>query len=159
MIRFRGKGDCYCRTDATETWLYLVSHPPLLPGARICGPDQGIFQEVMNSGAWILKAWNIKLKNIAAIDFQSPYYHVFMKPDEDREEDPISAKPTWTGITTLIVKRLKTGTRRLIMYSFILTWATFAPCHGWHLYYRWLFATDQTGRQQMAYMNSKKSLS
>ena len=44
-----------------------------------------------------IKSMKYQTENIASIDFQNPYYHVFLKTDEDRKNKPYFSKTDFNG--------------------------------------------------------------
>jgi len=44
-----------------------------------------------------IKSMKYQTENIANIDFQNPYYHVYLKTDEDRSYKPYFSKPDFNG--------------------------------------------------------------
>jgi hypothetical protein len=59
--------------------------------------ETGIFQGGNEFRSLDIKSMKYQTANLAAIDFQNPYYHVFMKPDESRGFDPYFSKTDLNG--------------------------------------------------------------
>jgi hypothetical protein len=79
--------------------MVILGKPSSITPGRLeyAGPDQGIFQGGNEFRSLDIKSMKYQTENIAAIDFQSPYYHVFMKPDEDRGGRPYFSKTDLNG--------------------------------------------------------------
>jgi hypothetical protein len=60
-------------------------------------PESGIFQGGNEFRSLDIKSMKYQTENIAAIDFQSPYFHVFMKPDESSGNKPYFSKTDLNG--------------------------------------------------------------
>jgi hypothetical protein len=61
------------------------------------GPDEGIFNAGNEFRTLDLKSMKYQTENIAAIDFQNPNYHVFLKPDKSRDGSPYFSKSDLNG--------------------------------------------------------------
>jgi hypothetical protein len=61
------------------------------------GPDEGIFPGGNEFRTLDIKSMKYQTENIAAIDFQNPYYHVYLKPDKSRENKPYFSKADLNG--------------------------------------------------------------
>jgi hypothetical protein len=59
--------------------------------------DEGIFSAGNEFRTLDLKSMKYQTENIAAIDFQNPYYHVYLKPDKSRDGNPYFSKPDLNG--------------------------------------------------------------
>ena len=60
-------------------------------------PERGIFYGGNEFRSLDIKNMRYQTENIAAIDFQNPYYHVIMKPDERRANKPYFSKTDLNG--------------------------------------------------------------
>jgi hypothetical protein len=60
-------------------------------------PDACIFPGGNEFRSLDIKSMKYQTENIASIDFQNPYYHVFMKPDETRAYNPYFYKNDLNG--------------------------------------------------------------
>jgi hypothetical protein len=60
-------------------------------------PDEGIFHGGNEFRSLDIKSMRYQTENIALIDFQNPYYHVYMKPDEDRADKPYFSRRDLNG--------------------------------------------------------------
>jgi hypothetical protein len=61
------------------------------------GSDMGIFEGGNEFRSLDLKSMKYQTENMAAIDFQNPYYHIYLKPDESREFKPYFSKTDLNG--------------------------------------------------------------
>jgi hypothetical protein len=61
------------------------------------GQDEGIFNGGNEFRTLDLKSMKYQTENMAAIDFQNPYYHVYLKPDKSRDGNPYFSKPDLNG--------------------------------------------------------------
>lgn len=61
------------------------------------GPDGGIFSGGNEFRTLDIKSMKYQTENIATIDFQNPYYHVFLKPDKSREGSPYFSRKDLNG--------------------------------------------------------------
>jgi hypothetical protein len=59
--------------------------------------DEGIFSAGNEFRTLDLKSMKYQTENIASIDFQNPYYHVFLKPDKSRNGNPYFSKSDLNG--------------------------------------------------------------
>lgn len=60
-------------------------------------PETGIFQGGNEFRSLDIKSMKYQTENLASIDFQNPYYHVYMKPDESRGYKPYFSKADLNG--------------------------------------------------------------
>jgi hypothetical protein len=60
-------------------------------------PETGIFPGGNEFRSVDIKSMKYQTENIAAIEFQNPYYHVFMKPDVSRGNKPYFSKTDLNG--------------------------------------------------------------
>jgi len=61
------------------------------------GMDEGIFNAGNEYRTLDLKSMKYQTENMAAIDFQNPYYHVYLKPDKSRDGNPYFSKADLNG--------------------------------------------------------------
>ena len=61
------------------------------------GLDEGIFNAGNEFRTLDLKSMKYQTENMAAIDFQNPYYHVYLKPDKSRDGNPYFSKADLNG--------------------------------------------------------------
>jgi hypothetical protein len=61
------------------------------------GQDEGIFNAGNEFRTLDLKSMKYQTENMAAIDFQNPYYHVYLKPDKSRDGNPYFSKADLNG--------------------------------------------------------------
>jgi hypothetical protein len=59
--------------------------------------DEGIFKGGNEFRTLDLKSMKYQTENMASIDFQNPYYHVFLKPDKSRDGNPYFSKADLNG--------------------------------------------------------------
>jgi hypothetical protein len=59
--------------------------------------DEGIFNAGNEFRTLDLKSMKYQTENMAAIDFQNPYYHVYLKPDKSRDGSPYFSKADLNG--------------------------------------------------------------
>jgi hypothetical protein len=59
--------------------------------------DEGIFMAGNEFRTLDIKSMKYQTENIASIDFQNPYYHVYLKPDKSRENKPYFSKADLNG--------------------------------------------------------------
>jgi hypothetical protein len=59
--------------------------------------DEGIFSAGNEFRTLDLKSMKYQTENMASIDFQNPYYHVYLKPDKSRDGNPYFSKPDLNG--------------------------------------------------------------
>jgi hypothetical protein len=59
--------------------------------------DEGIFSAGNEFRTLDIKSMKYQTENIAAIDFQNPYYHVYLKPDKSRDGNPYFSKVDLNG--------------------------------------------------------------
>ncbi len=59
--------------------------------------DEGIFRAGNEFRTLDLKSMKYQTENMAAIDFQNPYYHVYLKPDKSRDGNPYFSKSDLNG--------------------------------------------------------------
>ncbi len=71
-----------------------------------------------------IKSMKYQSENIASIDFQNPYYHVFLKTDEDRENKPYFSKTDFNG--GYFVDREKSGDKHTEA-DYVYVHFSFAP--------------------------------
>ena len=70
----------------------------ILPGRlEYTDPEKGIFPGGNEFRSLDIKSMKYQTENMAAIDFQNPYYHIFMKPDENRGNKPYFSKIDLNG--------------------------------------------------------------
>jgi hypothetical protein len=76
-----------------------VSKPFSLQPGRLAytDPETGIFRGGNEFRSLDIKSMKYQTENVAAIDFQNPYYHVFMKSDESRGNKPYFSKTDLNG--------------------------------------------------------------
>jgi hypothetical protein len=65
--------------------------------AEFAGMDEGIFNAGNEFRTLDVKSMKYQTENIAAIDFQNPYYHVYLKPDKSRDGNPYFSKSDLNG--------------------------------------------------------------
>jgi hypothetical protein len=78
----------------------IVMNKPysIFPGRlEYVDPDQGIFQGGNEFRSLDIKSMKYQTENMAAIDFQNPYFHIIMKPDEDCGGKPYFNKTDLNG--------------------------------------------------------------
>jgi hypothetical protein len=61
------------------------------------GQDEGIFKGGNEFRTLDLKSMKYQTENMASIDFQNPYYHVYLKPDKSRDGNPYFSKADLNG--------------------------------------------------------------
>jgi hypothetical protein len=61
------------------------------------GPDDGIFWGGNEFRSLDIKSMKYQTENLAEIRFENPYYHVYMKPDENRSGKPYFSKTDLNG--------------------------------------------------------------
>ena len=61
------------------------------------GQDEGIFGAGNEFRTLDIKSMKYQTENMAAIDFQNPYYHVYLKPDKSRDGNPYFSKADLNG--------------------------------------------------------------
>jgi hypothetical protein len=59
--------------------------------------DEGIFPGGNEFRTLDIKSMKYQTENIAGIEFQNPYYHVYLKPDKSRENKPYFSKTDLNG--------------------------------------------------------------
>jgi hypothetical protein len=59
--------------------------------------DEGIFKGGNEFRSLDLKSMKYQTENMTSIDFQNPYYHVFLKPDKSRDGNPYFSKADLNG--------------------------------------------------------------
>ena len=78
----------------------LVMHKPysIQPGRlEYTDPEMGIFNAGNEFRSLDIKNTRYQTENVASIEFQNPYYHVLMKPDEGRANKPYFTKTDLNG--------------------------------------------------------------
>jgi hypothetical protein len=60
-------------------------------------PDRYIFPGGNEFRSLDIKSMKYQTENIASIEFQKPGYHVYLKPDEERDDKPYFSKPDLNG--------------------------------------------------------------
>jgi len=66
-------------------------------------------------------------EHISRIDFQNPWYHVFLKPDEPRTYDPYFTQPELNGNYYVETENSQDRHTEAIMYMF--TFRCLRNCH------------------------------
>ncbi len=61
------------------------------------GMEEGIFQGGNEFRTLDIKSMKYQTENIAGIEFQNPFYHVYLKPDKSRETNPYFSKADLNG--------------------------------------------------------------
>ena len=92
------------------------------------GHDEGIFSAGNEFRTLDLKSMKYQTENMAAIDFQNPYYHVFLKPDKSRDGNPYFSKADLNGNILLARKKPGINISRRITYLSISPWRNPIPC-------------------------------
>ena len=78
--------------------------------------ERGIFNAGNEFRSLDIKSMRYQTENIASIEFQNPYYHVFMKPDKAGPKSPILVKPILTEDIILTGKKPMTSIQKRIIY-------------------------------------------
>jgi len=73
--------------------------PSFITPGRIeyTGMEEGIFQGGNEFRTLDIKSMKYQTENIAGIEFQNPFYHVYLKPDKSRETNPYFSKADLNG--------------------------------------------------------------
>jgi hypothetical protein len=79
--------------------MLTISKPFSIQSGRLeyTDPETGIFPGGNEFRSVDIKSMKYQTENIAAIQFQNPYYHVFMKPDVSRGNKPYFSKTDLNG--------------------------------------------------------------
>lgn len=86
------------QNNRDDNSLTLLKPFSIRPGRlEYTDPDEGIFPGGNEFRSLDLKSLKYQTENVASIEFQPPYYHVFMKPDESRGNKPYFSKSDLNG--------------------------------------------------------------
>jgi hypothetical protein len=87
------------RQNGRDNNLIRNIKPSSVTGEKLVfdGLDEGIFNAGNEFRTLDIKSMKYQTENIAGIDFQNPYYHVFLKPDKSRDGNPYFSKADLNG--------------------------------------------------------------